>query len=131
MEVKHITLSYPYKVKEKYLDIFPFFLNYDLNRNIPRGLAAKIDIMGLGALFNTVLSVKQREKIIYILKKGYCFDKGFFLVDYKDMNDNLKEYTSLLKGFEQDYLYFEYDESVNFVEISKMIEKNIFVVESK
>ncbi|MCA1927312.1 MAG: hypothetical protein LDL13_01100 [Calditerrivibrio sp.] len=127
--VKHIFLSYPYVSNNKYYDIFPLFLDYDMVNRFPRGMAAKIDLISLGEVYNTFLKLNDIKEIIYMLKKNLCFDKGFFLTDFNLLMDNIMHYSRLLKNFEYDYLYFEDSTIIDFEKLSEILGKNIFVVE--
>lgn len=127
--VKHISLSYPYVSNNKYYDIFPLFLDYDMSNRSPRGIAAKIDLISFGEVYNTILKLNNIKEIVYIVKKNLCFDKGFFLTDFQLLMENMMHYSRFLKSFDYDYLYFEDSSIIDFEKLSECFGKNIFVVE--
>ncbi len=127
--IRHITVSYPSIDRDRGLDLFPIFLNFDFSKMIPRGVLAKIDLLTLGNIYETLDKVSNPKEIVYVLKSGLCFEKGFFLIDFEKFSKEMDRYLTLLKGFEHDCLYFEKNCYIDSELISKELNKIIFVTE--
>ena len=92
--------------------LFPFFLDYDLDKKIPRGLSGKIDLFSMGLLYSSVNSLDCSGKIIYLREKQLFFKKGLFLVDFKSVQNNFFVDEIANMGFEK--VYFGNSKIVDF-----------------
>ena len=127
--VRHITVCYPSVEYDRGLDLFPLFLDFDMNSFLPRGILAKIDLLNTGKISETINKIDKPKEIVYMLKSGLCFDKGFFLIDFKDFTQKMYNYINLLSEFEHEYLYFEKNDFLDFDLVSRKLNKIIFVTE--
>ncbi|ADR19562.1 hypothetical protein [Calditerrivibrio nitroreducens] len=127
--VKHITVSYPSIEKDRGLDLFPIFLDFDFVNRLPRGVTARIDLLNLGKIFDTINQVDNPKEIVYFLKDGLCFEKGFFLIDFRSFSENFERYIKLLSHFEQDCFYFEKNPFLECEIVAEKLNKMIFVTE--
>lgn len=71
------------------LDIFPVFVDYDMENRKCRGLSSKLDLFSYGALTAEIEKMSEKSLSfaitdgILIRKKNFIFQNGFFLFDFK------------------------------------------------
>lgn len=114
----------------KFLNIFPVFIDYDLELLRPRGLSGRIDFFSLGKLTQFLESADKINSIIYLKKSEFFFDNGFFLMDFKQIQSNFNLFVENIKNLGFDKIYLEksgYMESVFFEDNLSGVE--IFFVE--
>lgn len=107
--------------------IFPFFLDYDLDKKKPRGVSCKIDLFSMGILYSAVNGLDCVDNIIYLRKKQLFLKKGLFLVDFKYAGDDFFINAIIKMGFAK--VYFG---DSNIVDFGAIFNKNkigeVFIV---
>lgn len=127
--IRHITVSYPNIDRDRELDLFPLFLDLDFQNLLPRGVLMKIDLLTMGEVYKIVNKISKPNEIIYVLKNDFCFEKGFFMLDFEKFSMELTKYLDLLSSFEHDCLYFEKNSFIDYELVSEKLNKRIFVTE--
>lgn len=117
MTDKEVTIPYPPVNKDKntvdlrvdnvYLNIFPAFIDYDFHKLRPRGLSCRIDFFSFGKLTQTVEDLKHINTLTFIKKSDFLFKGGFFLSDYKLLNENADNLIKNIRSMGFDTVYFE------------------------
>ena len=88
------------------VDYSPAIIDFDFKKNRPRGGSSRIDFFSQGILSSSLDNVAL-EKNIYLKKTGTFFEKGVFIVDFKECISNPKIVTNMLKDLNVSKVYVE------------------------
>jgi hypothetical protein len=95
------------------LDIFPVFIDYDMDNMRCRGMSAKLDLFSYGELTREIenLSGEElefcKEEGIAIRKSKLMFHNGFFLFDFNYIMNDPAGFAQKLKDLSFDNVYIE------------------------
>ena len=101
------------KITYRDLDIFPVFVDYDMQSGKCRGMSARIDLFSYGALTAEIDKLKGEglrfavEEGIMIRKKGLIFNNGFFLLDFNYFMQHIEKFAEKINSLNVPLVYVE------------------------
>lgn len=101
------------KITYKELDIFPVFVDYDMENKKCRGMSARIDLFSYGALSAEIEKFHGDrldfaiEEGMMIRKNGLIFSNGFFLFDFSYFMDNPDKFAEKINSLNMPTVYIE------------------------
>jgi hypothetical protein len=122
--LKHI------KVPFGELNIFPFFMDYDFKLNRPRGFSTKFSFFSYDNLYLTIQKITDLKEIIFIKRDNLYFKNGFFLLDYKEIQEDPEVFCNKFRNMKFNTIYLEKTSIINYEFIFKdTSDINIFMME--
>lgn len=101
------------KINFTTLDIFPVFIDYDMDRMKCRGMSSKIDLFSYGALSAEIDKLNEadlrfaKDEGIFIRKSCLMFEGGFFLFDFKYLLEDIDNFAEKVKSMNLAVVYLE------------------------
>ncbi len=88
------------------VDFFPSIIDYDFKKNRPRGGSSRIDFFAYGKLSLELDNVKIMSNL-FVKKKNMMFEKGIFLVDFSQIDNQAKDISEMISNFGEKKIYIE------------------------
>jgi hypothetical protein len=101
------------KITFRDLDIFPVFVDYDMEAGKCRGMSARIDLFSYGALTAEIEKLKGEglrfaiEEGVMIRKDGLIFTSGFFLFDFSYFMKHPDKFVEKINAINMPLVYIE------------------------
>lgn len=104
----------------------PAIIDYDFSNNRPRGGSSRIDFFSHGAVSSSLEGLEFDTKI-YLKKDNIFFEKGVFLLDFKEVQRNPKIFLDMVQDLKLERIYLENSIHVNIEHIAAKLE-NVDVI---